>query len=205
MKYAELSKEARENVLDYFRYAEVEYDWYLYIYEDFIAVASRLGFDIDSTRDISFSGFGCQSDGAAFEAYYRGDRLAVEDLKEYCPRDEAILDICKRLAGLETSAQLRYSANWRASINISPLGHSQTISSLKLRESKTCFDIEPDDMGNTEEFEEAEETILEAAEDLSTRLFEILWSEYDWLTSDEYVEERIVDSDYEFDEDGHVI
>jgi hypothetical protein len=53
-KFEELSDEAKEKVLDHFRYFNVEHDWWEYTYEDAERVGIEItGFDLDRGRNIT--------------------------------------------------------------------------------------------------------------------------------------------------------
>lgn len=49
---------------------------------------------------------------------------------------------------------------------------------------------------------DAEDTVIEALRDLAHWLYRQLEREYDWLSSDETVDETIAANDYTFTEDG---
>lgn len=66
--FAELQPKVQQQVLEKYRYVEVEaYDWYQCEYEAFIQLCSLLGIDT-SADQISFSGFYHQGAGSTFAA-----------------------------------------------------------------------------------------------------------------------------------------
>jgi len=199
-KYSELSDEAKEKARDWWRDLERrsgDNHFAEYVIEDAATIAEYLGFQIaqrsiklmsGKTRQepaIYWSLGYCQSDGASFDAtWYRKD-VDVKALKEHAPNDAELHSIVDSLAAIDE----KYGA------------------SAKITEHHyygTSVDVEyyPEDPENDFDDPICDQTIKEAAKDFSRWIYNAIRKEYEWMMSDECVEEAILCNDYEFTEDG---
>lgn len=62
----ELPKDVQKKVIEKNRHINVEHEWYDFIFDNFIIEAKKYGFIVTS-KDIHFSGFYSQGDGACFD------------------------------------------------------------------------------------------------------------------------------------------
>lgn len=74
--------------------------------EDFCAIADCLGFDV-STKDIQFSGFYSQGDGASFTGNYTYKKGCVAAIEAYAPKDEALHAIARDIVAMQKPAFYR--------------------------------------------------------------------------------------------------
>lgn len=189
-KFSELSDEAKEKALEYFR-SQVFTDSYDYecVLEHAKEVAKLLGIDVEN---IYFSGFASQGDGASFTGYYRYSKGALQAIKkEYTQATEL-----HRIAAELQDIQRRNFYGLRASISTS---------------GRYCHEysmrISADYYGNNDNFrisDETEEDLLEALRDFARWIYKQLETEYEWLCSEKGITENIDANEYEFTEDGAI-
>ena len=136
-----------------------------------------------------FSGFWSQGDGACFEGYWSHAKGAAARIRDYAPTDTTLHGIADRLQAIQRRNfyQLAAEASHRGRYC-----HEYTMSVDVTRDSPTW---QPPT-------EDAEETVTEALRDVARWLYRQLQAEYDYLTSDEAVEEGILANAYTFTEAG---
>lgn len=197
----ELSDPAKERARAWYREGGFDHDWYEFTFDDFARVCEILGLRLKtrpvrlyggSTRPepcIWFRGFWSQGDGACFEAYYSYRKEAPRRIRSYAPQDAELHRLTDTLQAIQrrnfyqlhadTSHRGHYCHEYCMTISIE-------------RESPTYQDMTAD----------AEETVIETLRDLARWLYRRLEREYEYLTSDEAVDEAIVANDFTFTEDG---
>jgi hypothetical protein len=185
-KLAELTGSAREKALQYLREGATEYDWFDFVYEDAKTIAAIMGIEIDK---IHFSGFWSQGDGACFDGRYKYAKGALKALKETCPLDTTLHDLCQRLQDL----QKRYFYEITANISCNDR-YMRTSGDYDIN-GRFSFDI-PDVVidGIDQIFSEFADWIYKQLE-----------STYDYITSEECLLENAEANGYEFDESGSMI
>jgi hypothetical protein len=210
-KFSELSNSAKETARDVHRYDDIQDDWWDYIYEDAVRMGGMLGIEISKTWhapnnpsrkgyetiDISFSGFGCQGDGASFEGNYRYAPEVIANVVSETTDEEllriaqelTLLQLTRRLQGLESfSATIRTSGNY---------SHSGTMN--------IEVNSEDEDNEHINVSEDLGDNVTQLMRDFADWIYKHLEAEHDYLTSDEYVDERLNEGDDLFDEDGVII
>ena len=197
----ELSDAARDKARVWYREGGFDDDWYDAVYEDFQRVAEILGLDLETrpvrlmgggTRQdpcIWFRGFSSQGDGACFESWYSYRKHAPRRIREYAPQDTELHRIADALQAIQCRNfyQLRADASHRGHYY-----HEYCMAISVERDSPTAQDMTVD----------AEETIIEALRDLARWLYRQLEREYDYLSSDDVVDEAIIANGYTFTEAG---
>ncbi len=187
-QFNELSDEAKEKARDWYKEGALDYEWYDGVYEDATTIGELMGITIDK---IYFSGFYSQGDGAMFEGSYRYEKNGVQKVKDYAPKDKELHRIAQTLQDIQKKHFYKLSAN------VSHRGHYY-------HENCTEFNVYKD--GNylySQSEQDAEEEIIEALKDLMRWIYKTLESEYDYLLSDESVDETIMSNEYDFDIDGN--
>lgn len=197
----ELSEAAKEKARAWYREGGFDYDWYDAVYEDFQSIAEILGIHFRTrtvrlmgggTRQdpcIWFRGFWSQGDGACYEGVWRYDRGAAARLRAYAPQDAVLHRIADRLQAIQRRNFFQLRAE------ITHHGHYSHEYSMRIsveRDSPVGQDMTPD----------AEDIVTEALRDLARWLYRQLEREYDYLTSDEAVDESLRANDYTFTEAG---
>ncbi|ADO44175.1 hypothetical protein [Ketogulonicigenium vulgare] len=197
----ELSDGAKDKARAWYREGGFDYGWYDAVYEDFQRIAEILGLNLKTrtvrlmgggTRQepcIWFRGFSSQGDGACFESWYSYRKHAPRLIREYAPQNTELHRIADALQAIQRRNfyQLRADASHRGHYY-----HEYCMSISVERDSPTWQDMT----------EDAEETIVEALRDLARWLYRQLYREYDYLSSDEVVDETIAANEYTFTEAG---
>lgn len=188
--YDELSDAAKANAREWYLEGGLDYEWWDGCYEDFVRIGEMLGIEF-STRgrskgpEIYFTGFYTQGAGSSFVGTYRYAKGALKKIKEYAPQDEELHRIAKALQGVQS----RYFYKLIANI--------ESVRDHTIRVSVEHYDDPYRDIGD------AEGEIRDLMNDFNDWMFRCLEREYEWLTSDEQVEESILINEYEFDEYGN--
>ncbi|NLS26477.1 hypothetical protein S2M10_14600 [Sphingomonas sp. S2M10] len=197
----ELSDAAKEKARAWYREGGFDYDWYDAVYEDFQRIAEILGLRLKtravrlmggSTRQepcIWFRGFWSQGDGACFDTWYSYRKEAPQRIREYAPQDTTLHGIADALQSVQRRNfyQLWAEANHRGHYY-----HEYCMAITVERDSPTWQGMTKD----------AEEVVTEALRDLARWLYRQLEREYDYLSSDEAVDETIAANEYTFTEAG---
>ncbi|PIO99493.1 antitoxin of toxin-antitoxin stability system [Pleomorphomonas carboxyditropha] len=200
-QFDELSDAAKEKARDWYREGSFGYDWYDSVYEDFRRVAEILGLHL-KTRTVRlygggtrqepclwFRGFWSQGDGACFETFYSFRKEAPRRIRNYAPQDTELHRITDALQSVQRRNfyQLHAEASHR--------GHYY-------HEYCMAISVERDSPTRQDMTAGAEEVMIEALRDLARWLYRQLEREYDYLTSDEAVDEAITANEYTFTEAG---
>ncbi len=190
--FEELSEEAKEKAIEN-RYINVEIsEWYWFIYDVFKHQYSNL-FDI---TNIYFSGFHSQGDGAMFEYDGITDKLIDEFIAqlELSPLRKKIVKDIFYFSGSGKHKGYYHNEHccWHI-INIECTyayreGYYPNIDEF-MYELQVDFDA----------------YVREKYIDLAKELYQSLEYEYEWHTSDEAIEERLIENEYEFTENGELI
>ena len=198
----ELSGAARERARAWYRESCLDYDWHEFVYEDFETVCGLLGVTLRTspvrlmgggTRQkphIYYSGFWSQGDGASFEGTYAYTRGAARAVRAHAPKDAELHAIADALADIQRPNFYQLGADIRQSGRYC---HEYTMAIHVERDSPNWQDMTGD----------ADTTVIEALRDLARWLHRQLELEYNYLTSDEAVDETIGANDWTFTADGH--
>ena len=197
----ELSDAAREKARSWYREGAFDHDWHEFVYEDFVRIGEILGlrFRTRSTRlyggrtrpepCIWFRGFWSQGDGACFEAFYSYRKDAPRLIRDHASQDAELHRIADALQAVQRRNfyQLHAEASHRGHYY-----HEYCMAISVTRDSPTYQDMT----------EDAEGEVAEALRDLARWLYRQLEREYEYLTSDEAVDETIIANEYTFTEAG---
>ena len=193
-QFSELSDEAKSAAIEINRHTLVGHEWHYDITDGFKAeIAPAFGIDC---REVYFTGFGSQGDGACVEGsfeYRKGMTEAVKRLEIYNSdgRNE-LFDIAQEMASLQKS-------------NFYGLYGSAKRSGMYCHSRSVTIDVCRDGPGYSGDIEAAEATddaYAECLRDLMDWLYRQLESEYFHLTSDETIAEWLDEGEYEFTADG---
>lgn len=198
-QFSELSDKAKEQARDWYKQGAFDYDWWDFVYDDAAAIAKLMGIDVmvgKATLNngkvvpkaaINFSGFWSQGDGACFESSYTGVEGAEKAVKDYAPQDTTLHAIARELD--EVQAKYGYGIT----------GGSKHTGRYSHSGCMTCSFYDQDD---NEIADDDAATMTGLFRDFADWIYRQLEKEYDWLNSDEQVDESITANEYEFDEDG---
>ena len=190
--FEELSDSAKEKARDWYREGNLSFDWWGGVYETAETAAKLLGIDIDrKTRNSSqpaiwFSGFYCQSDYCAIEANYHYQKGSVKAIKAEFPNDTELQAITKGLQDVQKRNFYKLGARM-----------SQTFRNNQSVDVWHCED-------NYRDIGEDEELLADILKDFSYWVFSALEKEYEYLNSDECIDDGILANEYQFTEDGEI-
>lgn len=185
-KIDELSEEARKFAIDTWNEHGLDHVWWIDIYDDFKAIADLMGITV---KDIYFTGFYSQGDGASFTGLYTFEENAPNEVRNHAPKDKELHNIVDAL----TKEQKDHDNNLNAIISRddSNYYHENSVNIELYVESEDS---------ETDYF--TDEHIESLFRDLMRWLYKQLEQEYTYMTSDEAVIETLRINDYEFTQDG---
>lgn len=130
-----------------------------------------------------------QGDGASFGCHYAYRKNATAEIRSYAPLDTTLHSIADALQAVRRRNfyQLHAEASHRGHYY-----HEYCMAISVTRDSPTWQDMTAD----------VEDVVTEALRDLARWLYRQLEREYDYLTSDEAVDDAIAANDYTLTADG---
>lgn len=179
--FNELSEEAKAKAIaDNFE-INVDYDWYDTILFDFIDDCKKIGISVNY-KDISFSGFYSQGDGASFVGEVHNVPMFLQNLGAYIPKDIAeCIYICfvrtSHSSCHEYTCKTEFEAGFDECMTDAEPVYSDMLKVINKR---------------------AEQLRL----DLCKKLYNDLEQMYEDLTSDEGIASTLIANEYEFYENG---
>lgn len=182
-KLEELTGRGRENALQKLgEFATSDSFWYESVVEDAKTIAALMGIEI---KDVNFSGFWSQGDGASFTGSYAWRSGSVQAVKEHAPQDETLHAIAAALQKVQAPNFYRLTAS------IAHRGHYS---------HEYCMAIDVDGVLVAD----AEETLKDTLRDYARWIYRQLEKEYEYRTSEEALIEDANANEYEFTEDGQL-
>lgn len=197
----ELSEAARDKARAWYREGALDHDWYDAVDDDFEQICTILGVRLKTTPVrlygggtrakpcIWFSGFWSQGDGACFEAFYSHEKAAPRRIREYAPKDTEL----HRIADVLQAVQRRNFYQLHADVSHRDRYYHEYCMAISVERDSPTYQAMTAD---------AEEVVTEALRDLARWLYRQLEREYDFLTSDEAVDETILANAYTFTQAG---
>lgn len=203
-QFAELSDDAKEKAREWWRSCIDDHDWRDTL-SDLKESAKLLGIDADH---IYFSGFYSQGDGACFVGRYSypGKGSLAKLRAEYpatwrnhrtgetgeCKGNQELIEIAETLADIQRRHFYSISARVRHT------GHGNHEYSVSIDACCDCRRCNGDLDGDTDE------AIAEALRDFMRYCYRYLEAEWEYVNSDEQVDESITCNEYEFTENGEL-
>ena len=197
----ELSDAAKESARIWYREACLDYEWYDFVYEDFGTICGILGVTLRTspvplygggTRDkphLWFRGFSSQGDGASFEGSYSHARGATKAIRAHAPKDAELHRIADELQAVQRR-------------NFHQLHATIRQRGRYCHEYTMTIDVERDSPTWQPPTDDAEDTVTEAMRDLARWLYRQLRAEYEYLTSDEAIDESLSANESTFTASG---
>lgn len=197
----ELSDAAKDHARAWYREGAFDDDWYDAVYADFEGICRilgvtlrtntirRMGGGLRAAPCIYFRGFWSQGDGACFEGRYKYASHAAARIRQYAPQDTALHEIADALQAIQRRNfyQLRADVRHRGHYY-----HAHCMEIAVERDSPAMADMTGD----------AEAIVTEALRDLARWLYRQLEREYEYLASNECVDEAIDANAYTFTDAG---
>ena len=199
--FDQLSDSAKETARDWMRECENKDFDTEFIFEEARTVAGILGIEFNVTRegtaDIRYSGFSSQGDGASFVGSYSHAPNSPAKIREEFGTDTALHAIADGLDAIQNGFRLLTGHRINARITQDGRGVHKMSMSVTVEDAETGDELED---------VEPEDKILELMRDFAEWIYKSLEQEYDYRLSDENIEERIGDGEYQFDaETGKVV
>ena len=189
-QFSELSDRAKETARDWWRAGGLDYDWWDAVYDDFTTILEKLGYSVDP-KDISFSGFWSQGDGASFAGSYAYRKGAAKDIRAYAGADTTLHALADRLQAMQRRNFYQVT------------GHITT-SGRYCHEMTMQCDVDRYDGADwsSETYGDAQAEFQGVSRDLARWLYRTLEAECTYLMSDESIAEAMEANKYEFTRDG---
>ena len=198
--FSELEKEAQEKATEHFRYFNTDHNWWESECEDFITICSLIGIHI-SLKEIYFRGFYSQGDGSCFiskidvSAFIKG--IAEQAWKSYAPTLELNIQPCtidRRVIKLIENRTIEMPM-WTDKPHMGYYVAYYSESYLHKDSGRQHALIEA-------EIEKLDVWVLRTLEQLNNYLYKCLECTYDYLISDEAIQETIEANEYHFTPNG---
>jgi hypothetical protein len=194
MRFAELSQKAKDTALDWMRCCEGEDFDGQGVIEMFIEDWKKIGLEV-TPAEVYWSGFYMQGSGASFQGHY----YYIENAPMMCAGDNKLFEAA---VALEKIRRRLGTDQFNAHIATGRGNYCHS----------GCMEIEIEIFDTLEGVVEIAEHGLAQLEiamrdvfrGLADDLYRALEAEYDWLTDDEQLIERIECNEYDFDEEGNV-
>lgn len=196
--FDELDENAKEKAREWYKEGALQYEWWYTTLDDAKSIGKIIGIEID---DIYFSGFASQGDGACFTGTYSYRKGGFAKLVKECPehytdRDGAVR-VCssnRELIRIVRDLQALQRKNfYRLEAAISHSGHYY---------HSYCTDIQVWSENRWNEPDCADD-FRDALRAFMDWIYDRLREEYEYLLSDEQVDESILANEYTFDEWGN--
>lgn len=199
--FEELDDNAKQKALKAYHDLNTDYNWWEFIYDDFISICDYLGISVDKEA-IHFEGFYSQGDGSSFGAEVDLSKLLksikIEGWREYAPKQEfgfTLPDMDNRVRTLVNDGKIDLSPR----IIPRQRGYGVVVD--------LGTDFQSDYHKNHDliygELDKLEKWLNGIAEILNAFLYRFLQNEYEYQTTDEAIAESIEANDYCFTVDGN--
>jgi len=198
-EFSELEEKAKAVAIKADRYINVDYNWWDFIYDDFIRICETIGIAVNK-ESITFEGFYSQGDGSAFKADIDLQKFwpatILQAWKEYAPKlelDLSLPEIAPRLLKLIQSGKLDCAPQI-----VQPTRSYYVRVDLNSDLSNRRYHYPQIE----NQLELLENGLRKIAETLNRYLYKSLRSEYEYQTEDQAVTEAIQANEYWFTADG---
>jgi hypothetical protein len=199
--FHELSEDVQEKVINAYRDDSYNFDFNelhgQFIIDYWIEKLQDIGFE---DAQIEYTGFYSQGDGASFTASVNIEKLInTLTMGNIITKGQAIL--YNKFLGLQDINIIEML--YYIEKSFSRYSHEQTMyitneSEFYLNENNTAYDY------FNSKFEELEEEIIEFARSIAQDIYFELRQEYEYINSEEYIAEELIQNETEFYEDGSV-
>jgi hypothetical protein len=191
--FGELDEKAKARALDDWR--QIAYSdsfWSDCEIEDFVnAIAPHMGWRIDK-KEVYFSGFWSQGDGACFAGYWYADNVDPEKFRAEGSTNAEVLRIVDGYAELAKACAANPDRDGE------PCSARVKHSGQYYHKYCTAFDVEGMNAEQEKEF-------IGLSRDLMEYLYRALEQEYEYRNSDDCISDLLEASEWEFTSDGKMI
>lgn len=195
----ELSDSAKEKAREHARAYLLDHDWWECQYDQFVELVQKFGFLVNA-KNIQFSGFCSQDDGASFTgSWYQNEvnSTSLEGVRTEYPQDAELASLADRMTLLLVISSLNLTPLLPDSIPVFRFNGRHCYSgTMELGEGS--WPNEQDDGTSTTSILDE---LLDIARELADWLYGQLEEAHDYLLSDEAVDEHLAET--RFDENGY--
>ena len=185
--YTELSEQAQEKALN--RYvSDMDFDSE-YVVDDMLTVCELLGVQVQR-KDLRWSGFASQGDGASFVGEYRYEKGSAKATAQHAPQDVELNRIATRLFAIQRRNFYMLTASVRRTS--SNYNHENTVS-VEVHDARRYAEAK----------EETADEVTECLKDLMRWFYASLEAEYEYQTGDGAKEYLSNCDETEYDEEGN--
>ena len=196
--FDELSDDAKEKAREWYRNGALDYEWWDAVYDDAKHNLKLIGFKVEK---IYFSGFSSQGDGACFTGRWDAGLCDAKALASEVPADRG--EFNRELNRIAKALQEIASVAPSATARIAHRGHYYHSLCTEIDFYAEIDDGDDDEASEEIDTDKLEEDFKEEARSAMDWIYRNLEREYEWLLSDEQVDESIKANEYTFDEDGN--
>jgi hypothetical protein len=202
-KFSELSEAAKEKARDNYRNNSDYFEFQAgAVIEQAADIAELFGLDIRNTRKtnalgivyyeptVYYSGFSSQGDGACFVGYYKYKAGALKAIKKEYPESPELWEI---VHGLQKAQAAHF---YKLGAETKHRGHYYHSGCMSVSVAH-CED-------NYRDIGDAENAVTGYLRDFADWIYRQLEKEYEYVQSDEYINEYLTESDNEFDVNGTI-
>ena len=187
-QFDELDDAGKEKAREWFREASAEenndFD-FEYRKSDFVDIMSMFGFTV---KDVYYSGFWSQGDGASFTGTWRYKKGWRKDFLSAYPKS-------KYLEYMDAIANEARKVFYDLSVRISHSGHYQHSGCMDV-------DVQNNDYRNDTITNDIAIAITDNFRCIADTLYGIIEQDYDWRNADKQVDESIIANEYDFTAEG---
>lgn len=177
--YNELSEEAKAKARDWYRSLGLDHAWWNSVYDDAKEIGELMGIAI---KDIGFSGFASQGDGAHFTGTFGYAKGCAQNVALHAPQDTALHSIAQQWQNLQSRHFYKLNGT------VTHQGHYQ-------HAYCTGFDIYS---GSAYVADDVDDEVKSILREFMGWIYNRLEKESEYLESDENIAESIVASEHEF-------
>lgn len=209
-KFSELSKEIQDKLVrKRCESYSPDYEWWDCVYEDAVACAECMGIDIYTSdnrgKEIHFSGFYSQGDGASFTGCFN-----VREMKDAVKKTKVHASLDTDLHAMAEEAERIYNEILRAVTTSRLTGEAESDNSDqwltdRFQIKNNSFRSYVTRVYNYDGPPDLEEDFNQLAEDFASWIYKGLQAEYEHLTSEEMAREYLIDNDTLYDETGEEV
>lgn len=191
-RFDELSAEAKERAREWYRESILDASDFSSVIEDAARIGELFGIDFSTYGKLNrppiyWSGFYSQGDGACFVGRYRYMKGALRAVKEEAPMDVRLHGIVMRLQGIQKNNSYQIVADVKQRGRYS---HAYS----------TDIDVEHQDGKVLADGSERE--VISCLRDFMNWIYGNLEKEYEYLCSNENIDDFFLSNEYEFTENG---
>lgn len=196
-KFDELSDRAKERAREWYREGALDYEWWACCYDTIETLGNLLGISFD-TKSVPLMNGSTRQDpriyftldhggGVSINGHYSYRKGSVEAVRQEFGDTEPVR-IAQALQKAQARGFYKFTANLRGTG----------------RDEDTRIEVDHENMGyEIGPLHRAAEDIRDTLGDFVHWAYKLLDGEWEYINSDEYVDENIRINEYEFDEEGN--